>query len=94
MSQQYCRLFVGGVSPKISPKDVRHAFEKYGEVVDVDVNTRGFAFVTMSDRKEADRAVRKLNATSISGCRVGVSCGVVQMSPLLSSVQRTPTSGC
>jgi RNA recognition motif-containing protein len=69
-----CRLFVGGLSWRTNDKDLRGAFEKYGDVAEAVVvmdrdtgDSRGFGFVTMSDRRDAVIAIKKLNGEELDG---------------------------
>jgi hypothetical protein len=69
-----CRLFVGGLSWGTEEDDLRAAFTEYGPVSDVVVVTdrdtgrsRGFGFVTMSDRKDAAKAVKALDGSELDG---------------------------
>lgn len=68
------RLFVGGLDWRITDTQLRAEFEKLGPVNDAIVvldrdtgDSRGFGFVTMSDRKDAAEAIRKLNGTQLEG---------------------------
>ncbi len=68
------RLFVGGLDWRITTEQLRTEFEKFGGVQDAVVvldrdtgDSRGFGFVTMSDRKDAAEAIRKLNGTQLEG---------------------------
>lgn len=75
-----CRLFVGGLSWSIGEEQLRAAFAPFGEVSDAVVvndratgRSRGFAFVTMRDRKDAANAMRELNGSEIDGRAVVVN---------------------
>lgn len=46
-------------------------FEEFGEVVECDI-IKDFAFCHMTDRKEADRAIRELNDENYCGKRIKV----------------------
>ena len=69
-----CRLFVGGLSWDTTANDLRKVFGDIGEVVDAVIVTdrdtgdsRGFGFVTMSDRKTASKAMRELGGYELDG---------------------------
>jgi RNA recognition motif-containing protein len=69
-----CRLFVGGLSWDTTANDLRKVFGDVGEVVDAVIVTdrdtgdsRGFGFVTMSDRKTASKAMRELGGYELDG---------------------------
>eukprot|EP00887_Chlorella_sp_A99_P006175 scaffold3.g6175.t1 len=57
------RIYVGGVPPDLQDRDLEDAFAKYGRVEAVWVarNPAGFAFVTMTDARDADDAIRALD---------------------------------
>lgn len=68
------RLFVGGLSWRLTSDDLRTELEAFGPVTDVFIVTdrdtgdsRGFGFVTMADRKDAAEAIRKLNGKEVDG---------------------------
>lgn len=68
------RLFVGGLSWRVTTEQLRQEFEKQGPVQDAIVVTdrqtgdsRGFGFVTMVDRKDASTAIRSLNGSDLEG---------------------------
>ena len=75
-----CRLFVGGVSWNTTEEDLRQAFSQFGPVADAAIvkdrdtgQSRGFAFVTMADRKDAGRAIDGLNGHELDGRRLVVN---------------------
>ena len=60
--------------------DVEHAFSQFGEVKSVNIITdretgrsRGFGFVEMDDRQEAQEAIENLNLKQIAGRAVTVN---------------------
>ena len=66
------KLYVGNLSYQTSEADLRRELEKYGTVDSVDVimdrstgRSKGFAFVEMSDRNEANEAIQALNGASM-----------------------------
>ena len=67
------RLYVGNLSKSTTEAELNTLFAKAGKVTAVEVikerrsgESRGFAFVTMSEQSEADKAVRMFNAYSLS----------------------------
>ncbi|WP_027856215.1 RNA recognition motif domain-containing protein [Marinobacterium jannaschii] len=67
-------IFVGNLSCDLEAEELRDCFAEFGEVVDVRVITdpetglsRGYGFVTMSDRLEAKEAMGRLNRISLRG---------------------------
>lgn len=75
-----CRLFVGGLSWDTSQESLMSAFGEFGHVSDAAVVTdrdtgrsRGFGFVTYSDRKDAARAIKGLDGAELDGRRIVVN---------------------
>jgi len=67
-------IYVGNLSHIATVNDVRHAFVRYGKVVNVSIvkddetgDARGFAFVEMADGKEAATAISQLNHCQFRG---------------------------
>ena len=68
------RLFVGNLSFKVTEDDLSAVFSDYGEVMEVRIindretgRPRGFGFVTMASKEEADKAIEGLNKQEIEG---------------------------
>jgi RNA recognition motif-containing protein len=68
------KLFVGNLSFNLTENDLQDAFAEYGTVTEVNVmmdratnRPRGFAFVTMSSKEEADKAVQGMNGKQLDG---------------------------
>ena len=66
------KLFVYGVKSDFPKEDLQDVFEKYGEVTDVYITGKGFAFVTMGDRDMADDAIKNLDRTEVDGQEIKV----------------------
>merc|ERR1711935_1071716 len=65
-------LFVYGVNARC-PRDILEGeFARCGEVTDVYITEKGYAFVTMADDDSADAAVKELNGAVIDGQEVKV----------------------
>ncbi len=67
------RLYVGNLSKSTTEEDLNALFAQAGKVTTVEVikerksgESKGFAFVTMSEQSEADKAVSMFNAYSLS----------------------------
>ncbi len=65
------RLYVGNISFKATEDDVRDLFSQMGEVVSVRLikdeatgRLRGFGFVEMGTKEDAQKAISSLNGTS------------------------------
>ncbi len=68
------KIFVGGLSRDATEEDVREAFSAYGNVTSVAVlkdkftgEPRGFGFVEMGSKAEAEAAINALNGTQLKG---------------------------
>lgn len=67
-------LYVTGLSPRITKRDLEDHFSREGKVVEchlvVDPRTResrGFGFVTMATSEDADRCIKYLNRSVLEG---------------------------
>ena len=74
------RIFVGNLSYSTDGQNLRTAFERYGEVADATIvldrgtdRSRGFGFVEMPTKDQADAAIRGLNGREIDGRSVTVN---------------------
>ncbi|MEY4579973.1 MAG: hypothetical protein RL701_4676 [Pseudomonadota bacterium] len=75
-----CRLFVGGLGSSINEQELREAFSAFGVIADAVIlkdrgtgESRGFGFVTMENRKDANRAIEELNGFELKGRRLAVN---------------------
>jgi RNA recognition motif-containing protein len=73
-------IYVGNLSHTATEDEVREAFSQYGKVSTVSIvkdretgRPRGFAFVEMTDGKEAATAIQELNLREISGRSITVN---------------------
>ena len=67
-------IYVGNLSYDATQDDLRQAFEAHGEVSSVSIimdkmmgRSRGFGFVEMPDKSQAEAAIRTLNLQEIRG---------------------------
>ena len=67
-------IYVGNLSGDIGDDDLRQAFEAFGEVTSVNVikdkfsgESRGFGFVEMPSKDEAQSAIEGLNGKDLKG---------------------------
>ena len=74
------KLFVGNLSFSTTEEDLTSIFSQYGAVESVNVITdrmtgqpRGFAFVEMSNRGEAEKAISYLNGSDLQGRTLNVN---------------------
>jgi RNA recognition motif-containing protein len=68
------KLFVGGLSLETTTADLRAAFGKFGELIDVAVicergtnRSRGFGFVTFGSAPAAELAIKEMNGVELDG---------------------------
>jgi cold-inducible RNA-binding protein len=73
------KLFIGNLSYDATSQDLEEAFSKFGTVVRVQVvedrdtgRPRGFGFVEMSSRQEAEKAMQALDGAEIQGRKIAV----------------------
>src|SRR4051794_31664204 len=73
-------VFVGNLSFQTTQDDLNSIFSQYGAVERVNIVTdrttgqsRGFAFVEMSSRSEAESAISALNGTDLHGRTLNVN---------------------
>lgn len=76
------RLFVGNMSSQTTEEQLREMVGKFGSVRDVYVikvrttgESRGFAFVEMTDEQAANRAIDALNGARVAGRCLKVRLG-------------------
>jgi RNA recognition motif-containing protein len=73
-------IFVGNLSHQSTEADLRQAFEAHGKVDTAKVITdkysgesKGFGFVEMPEKTEAETAIAKLNGTELNGRSITVN---------------------
>ncbi len=73
-------IYCGNLSYEVTEDDLRQAFEAYGEVTSVAVikdkmtgRSRGFGFVEMSDKSQAQAAINGLHLHEIHGRAISVN---------------------
>src|SRR3978361_69182 len=73
-------IFVGNLSYQTTQEDLQQAFAQYGGVERVNIVTdretgqpRGFAFVEMTERRDAERAIARLNGAEMNGRALNVN---------------------
>ena len=73
-------IYVGSLSHEATEEDLQQAFEAFGQVASVNVikdkfsgESRGFGFVEMPDKTEAQSAVEGLNGKELKGRTLRVS---------------------
>lgn len=73
-------IFVGNLSFDVTQDELTSAFAQYGNVERVSIVThrdsgqpRGFAFVEMTERNEANNAIAGLNGSTLNGRTLNVN---------------------
>jgi cold-inducible RNA-binding protein len=73
-------IYVGNLSYEATEDDLRQAFEAHGEVTSVAIikdkmtgRSRGFGFVEMSDKNQAEAAIQALNLQEVRGRAITVN---------------------
>lgn len=73
-------IHVGNLSGEVTSEDLRHAFEAFGQVAGATIirdktsgQSRGFGFVLMPNKAEADAAVSGLDGEELKGQRIFVN---------------------
>ena len=74
------KLYVGNLSFETTENDLQDLFEQHGQVGEVALmmdrmtgKSRGFAFVTMNEKAQAEAAISALNGTDFEGRNIVVS---------------------
>jgi RNA recognition motif-containing protein len=86
-------IYVGNLAYSVTDTELRTAFGAFGEVTSVNVivdrdtgQSKGFAFVEMTDGAAAENAIKALNGTPLSGRNIKVN----QAKPREQRPQRGP----
>ena len=73
-------IYVGNLSREVSEDELRQAFEAFGQVTSVNIikdrysgESRGFGFVEMATKSEAQAAISGLNGTPLKERTLNVS---------------------
>jgi len=73
-------IFVGKLSYDLTEDEFRKLFEEYGVVVSARIITdretresKGFGFVEMAERADAQKAIKELNGSSVAGRSIVVN---------------------
>jgi len=74
------KIYIGNMSYDTTEEQLRQAFESYGEIRDVNIvmdrdtgRPRGFAFVEMSSKEEAQAAISGMNGQELNGRALNVN---------------------
>jgi len=73
-------IYVGNLSRDVTEEDLRQAFEAFGQVESINVikdkfsgESRGFGFVQMPSKDEAQKAIDEMNGKFLAGRSINVS---------------------
>ena len=73
-------IYIGNLSREVTEDELRKAFEAFGQVTSVNIikdrysnESRGFGFVEMATKSEAQAAITGLNGTSLRDRTLSVS---------------------
>lgn len=74
------QIYVGNLNYRMREDTLQELFEPFGEVISVKIITdrmtgrsKGFGFVEMSEKEEAEKAIEKLNGSEIEGRNIRVN---------------------
>ena len=75
-------IYVGNLPHQTTEDDLRQAFEAFGQVESVNIvkdkvsgESRGFGFVLMPSKDEAQKAIEEMNGKDFMGRAIGVEEG-------------------
>ncbi len=73
-------IYVGNLSSQVTEDDLRKAFEASGQVESANIikdkfsgESRGFGFVQMPSKQEAQNAIEQMNGTDLMGRTINVN---------------------
>lgn len=73
-------IYVGNLSRDVSESELRDAFKAFGEVVSASIikdkfsgESRGFGFVEMPNKEEAEKAIAALNGKDLKGRAISIN---------------------
>jgi RNA recognition motif-containing protein len=73
-------IYVGNLSREVTESELKEAFAAFGEVTSASVikdkftgDSRGFGFVEMPNKEEADQAIAGLNGKELKGRNLNVN---------------------
>ena len=73
-------IYVGNLSQQVTENDLREAFESFGQVTAIKIikdrftsESRGFGFIEMPVKQEAESAMEDLNGTDLKGKTINVN---------------------
>ncbi|NRA76854.1 MAG: RNA-binding protein [Pseudoalteromonas sp.] len=83
------KLFIGGLNFTTTREELMEEFSRYGKVLDLKVPitaetgmTKGYCFLTMASKEEAENLMEKLNGKEYAGRTIGVKKYVQKQRPV------------
>ena len=83
------KVFVGGLDYGVDERQLREVFSQFGLVKNVKLckdpvtqKSRGFAFITYAEEKDAQEAISKMDGQLIGERTVGVSEAIEKKKPI------------
>jgi len=80
VQERLVRIYVGNLSYQVTDEELRQAFEAFGEVSSANVimdkfsgQSKGFGFVEMPSKSEAEAAISSLNGKELKGRALNVN---------------------
>jgi len=73
-------IYVGNLAHQMTDEELRQAFEEFGQVTEARIimdkfsgESRGFGFVEMPSKKEAEKAIEEMNGKDLKGRALNVN---------------------
>ncbi len=74
------QIYVGNLNYRMTEDALKELFDPFGEVVSVKIikdrmtaRSKGFGFVEMTEKEEADKAIQELNGSDVEGRNIKVN---------------------
>ena len=74
------KVYVGNLSFSVTQEKLKELFESFGDIEEAIVisdrfsgRSKGFGFVTFTDKKDADKAIEDMNGKEIDGREIKVN---------------------
>ncbi len=73
-------IYIGNLASQVSDQELENLFKPYGELKSVKIirdmftgDSKGFGFVEMNDKTDAETAIKELNAKEVGGKKIVVN---------------------